>query len=57
MVFVVVALVLGQLINTMFMSLYDRIREFGVMEALGSQRLNLFSMLGNDLNLEKIGSH
>ena len=45
MISVVVALVLGQLINTMFMSLYDRIREFGVMEALGSQRLNLFAML------------
>ena len=42
---VVVAVVLGQLINTMFMSLYDRVREFGLMEALGSRRSNLFAML------------
>lgn len=42
---IVVILVLGQLINTMFMSLHDRVREFGLMESLGSQRMNLFSML------------
>ena len=42
---VVVAVVLGQLVNTMFMSLYDRVREFGLMEALGSRRRNLFAML------------
>lgn len=42
---IVVAVVLGQLINTMFMSLYDRVREFGLMEALGSRRRNLFGML------------
>lgn len=42
---IVVAVVLGQLINTMFMSLYDRVREFGLMEALGSRRRNLFGMV------------
>lgn len=42
---IVIAVVLGQLINTMFMSLYDRVREFGLMEALGSRRRNLFAML------------
>ncbi|MDA1132232.1 MAG: ABC transporter permease [Proteobacteria bacterium] len=42
---VVISVVLGQLINTMFMSLYDRVREFGLMEALGSRRRNLFAML------------
>jgi putative ABC transport system permease protein len=42
---IVVVVVLGQLINTMFMSLYDRTREFGLMEALGSRRRNLFGMV------------
>lgn len=45
MIGVVVAVVLGQLINTMYMSLHDRVREFGLMEALGSARRNLFAML------------
>ena len=42
---IVITVVLGQLINTMFMSLYDRVRELGLMEALGSRRRNLFGML------------
>ncbi len=42
---VVVVVVLGEIINTMFMSLYERIREFGLMEALGTGRRQLFSML------------
>ena len=45
MIGVVIAVVLGQLINTMYMSLHDRLREFGLMEALGSARGNLFAML------------
>ena len=42
---IVVVVVLGEIINTMFMSLYERIREFGLMEALGTGRRQLFSML------------
>lgn len=42
---IVVVVVLGEIINTMFMSLYERIREFGLMEALGTGGRQLFSML------------
>ena len=42
---IVVVVVLGEIINTMFMSLYERIREFGLMEALGTGCRQLFSML------------
>lgn len=42
---VVIIVVLAEVLNTMLMSMYDRIREFGLMGALGTQGSQLFAMM------------
>lgn len=41
----VIAVVVAQIINTMLMALHDRVREFGLMEALGTRKRQLFTMM------------
>ncbi len=42
---VVIVVVLAEVLNTMLMSMHDRIREFGLMGALGTQGSQLFAMM------------
>jgi len=42
---VVIIVVLAEVLNTMLMSMHDRIREFGLMGALGTQGSQLFAMM------------
>lgn len=42
---VVIIVVLSEVLNTMLMSMHDRIREFGLMGALGTQGSQLFAMM------------
>lgn len=42
---VVILVVLAEVLNTMLMSMHDRIREFGLMEALGTGSGQLFAMM------------
>ncbi len=42
---VVILVVLAEVLNTMLMSMHDRIREFGLMGALGTGAMQLFAML------------
>ncbi|MDQ6957444.1 MAG: FtsX-like permease family protein, partial [Mariprofundaceae bacterium] len=43
--FVVIIVVLAEVLNTMLMSMYDRVREFGLMAALGTGQKQLFAMV------------
>jgi len=43
--FIVILVVLAEVLNTMLMSLHERIREFGLMEALGVRSTQLFIMV------------
>lgn len=43
---IVVALTIAQVSNTMVMSVYDRLPEFGLMAALGTRSGQLFAMVG-----------
>ncbi len=42
---VVIIVVLAEVLNTMLMSMHDRIREFGLMGAIGVQRKQIFAMV------------
>ena len=42
---VVIIVVLAEVLNTMLMSMHDRIREFGLMSALGTGQKQLFAMV------------
>jgi len=42
---VVIIVVLAEVLNTMLMSMYDRVREFGLMGALGTGQQQLFAMV------------
>jgi ABC-type lipoprotein release transport system permease subunit len=42
---IVIALTIAQVSNTMVMSVHDRLPEFGLMEALGTRRRQLFAMV------------
>ncbi|OIO54578.1 MAG: hypothetical protein COX57_12605 [Alphaproteobacteria bacterium CG_4_10_14_0_2_um_filter_63_37] len=42
---IVVVVVLAQILNTMLMALMERVREFGLMEALGTGKRQLFTMV------------
>ncbi|MEN8176813.1 MAG: ABC transporter permease, partial [Pseudomonadota bacterium] len=42
---IVVALTTAQVGNTMTMALYERVREFGLMEALGTRSVQVFTMV------------
>ncbi|HKI59451.1 MAG TPA: ABC transporter permease [Mariprofundaceae bacterium] len=42
---IVIIVVLAEVLNTMLMSMHDRIREFGLMGALGTQGSQLFAMM------------
>jgi len=42
---VVIIVVLAEVLNTMLMSMYDRVREFGLMAALGTGQRQLFVMV------------
>jgi len=42
---IVVVIVLAEALNTMLMSMHERIREFGLMEALGTKKLQIFYMM------------
>jgi len=42
---IVIIVVLAEVLNTMLMSMHDRIREFGLMGALGTQGHQLFAMM------------
>lgn len=42
---VVIIVVLAEVLNTMLMSMYDRVREFGLMGALGTGQRQLFAMV------------
>lgn len=42
---VVIIVVLAEVLNTMLMSMYDRVREFGLMAALGTGQKQLFAMV------------
>jgi ABC-type lipoprotein release transport system permease subunit len=42
---IVIVVVLAEVLNTMLMSMHDRIREFGLMGALGTQGSQLFAMM------------
>lgn len=44
-ILVVVALVLAEILNTMLMALHERSRELAVMEAIGTQGMQLFRMV------------
>lgn len=52
----VIAVVVAEIINTMLMALYERVREFGLMEALGTRKGQLFAMvLSESLVLVALG--
>jgi len=42
---VVIIVVLAEVLNTMLMSMHDRVREFGLMSALGTGQTQLFAMV------------
>jgi ABC-type lipoprotein release transport system permease subunit len=42
---IVVALVIAESLNTMLMTLHERVHEFGLMEALGTRKVQLFAMV------------
>jgi len=42
---IVLAVVLVEVLNTMLMSMHERVREFGLMEAVGTGKLQIFSMM------------
>jgi ABC-type lipoprotein release transport system permease subunit len=42
---IVVVVVIAEVLNTMLMALYERLREFGIMEALGTRKVQLFTMV------------
>ena len=42
---IVVGIVLVEVLNTMLMSMHERIREFGLMESVGTGKLQLFAMM------------
>ncbi|RMH51445.1 MAG: ABC transporter permease [Zetaproteobacteria bacterium] len=42
---VVIAVVLAEVLNTMLMSVHDRVREFGLMGALGATPVRIFAMV------------
>ena len=42
---IVIIVVLTEVLNTMLMSLHDRMREFGLMSALGVNRSHIFAMI------------
>jgi len=42
---VVIMVVLAEVLNTMLISMYDRVREFGLMAALGTAQKQLFAMV------------
>jgi len=42
---VVIVVVLAEVLNTMLMSMHDRVREFGLLAALGTNRASLFAMV------------
>lgn len=42
---VVVAVVVAEILNTMLMSMHERVREFGLMQALGTRGRQIFFML------------
>ncbi|MDQ6954066.1 MAG: ABC transporter permease [Mariprofundaceae bacterium] len=42
---VVIIVVLAEVLNTMLMSMHDRVREFGLMAALGTTQQQLFAMV------------
>jgi len=44
-IFVVMALVVAEVLNTMLMALHERTRELGLMEALGTRSRQLFAMM------------
>ncbi|MCB1735315.1 MAG: ABC transporter permease [Gammaproteobacteria bacterium] len=45
---IVIALTVAQVSNTMILALYERVREFGLMEALGTRRGQLFALVSTE---------